>query len=63
MACSIPGICGLNGHPPTAIKMFLAVTVVVSPVAVVWIATELGPAKDPVASMTSTPAFLSTKFW
>lgn len=64
MACSIPGTDdGLYGHPPTAIKMFLAVTVDVSPVAVVCTLTEFGPASDPVASMTSTPAFFSTKFW
>ena len=43
--------------------MFLAVTVDVSPVAVVCTLTEFGLASDPVASMTSTPAFFSTKFW
>lgn len=62
MVCSIPGMAGLNGHPPTAIKIFLAVNVDISPVSVVWTSMELGPVSVPRASMTSTPAFLSTKF-
>ena len=63
MACSMPGMSGLNGHPPTAMRMFLAVSVDVSPVAVVCTWMELGPVSEPRASMTSTPAFLRTKFW
>ncbi len=63
MACSMPGMSGLNGHPPTAMRMFLAVSEDVSPVAVVCTSMELGPVSEPRASMTSTPAFLSTKFW
>lgn len=63
MACSIPGMSGLNGHPPTAMRIFLAVSVDDSPVAVVWTWMELGPVSVPRASMTSTPAFFSTKFW
>jgi hypothetical protein len=35
----------------------------VSPVDVLRIATSWGETRDPVASMTSTPAFFSTKFW
>jgi hypothetical protein len=61
MACSIPGILGLKGHPPTAIRMCFAVSSDVLPVLVSWIVTEFGPDNFPVASMTCTPAFLRTK--
>lgn len=62
MACSMPGILGLNGQPPTAIKIFLAVSSEVLPVDVSCTEMEFGPVREPVASITSTPAFLSTKF-
>merc|ERR1719450_1972930 len=60
MVYSIPGIDGLNGQPPTAIKIYLALTCFsglpsVGVILTVFLSTNL-----PKPSAISTPAFFKT---